>query len=256
MNVTPSYRAAAIGLGAAALLIGSFLLGTSQSGSAATGNGSGAAAVLDSSTTTGKITVTGTGTVTGVPNQLVLSMGVQVNSASVSSALNQANAAIRQVTAALGKDGVSKGNIQTSDLSIQPNFRGRSQVPVSYGVSEQMTVTLTNFGKAGTQIQDAVTAGGNLVTVSDVSVNLTNDSALLAKARAKAVADAQAKASQYASALHETVTGVISVSDQTPQITYPLYYGAAASGASAPSVPVSPGKQQVSVQITVVYGIG
>lgn len=255
ITLKPTLRASAIGTGTAAALIGAFLLGTAQSGSAATG-GDGRA-FLTSSGSTGKITVTGTGTVNGTPDQLVLSMGVQVNSSSVSSALDQANRATSRVIAALKKDGVGKANIQTSGLSIQPSYRGGGQVPVGYGVSEQLTATLTHLGKAGTQIQDAVTAGGNATTVDNVSLNLTDTSALLGQARSRAIHDAQAKASQFASALGEHVTGVISVSDQSARVPVPFFAGEAAPRASAGSVvPVSPGSQQVSVQVTVVYAIG
>lgn len=255
MNITlkPTVRASAIGVGAAAALIGSFLLGTAQSGSAATG--SGALALASAAGGTGRITVTGTGTVTGTPNQLILSMGVQANASSVSAALGQANRAASKVIATLRKDGVSKADIQTSGLSIQPNYHGGNQVPVGYGVSEQLTATLRTLSKAGSQIQDAATAGGNYTTVDGVSLNLTDTGGLLAKARARAVHDAQAKAAQFAAALNQHVTGVISVSDQSSQV--PLPYGDATAFKSvAPSVPVSAGSQQVSVQITVVYAIG
>jgi uncharacterized protein YggE len=251
----PALRASAIGVGAAAVLIGSFLLGTAQSGSAATG--STTRAFVTSSGGTGKITVTGTGTVSGTPNQLTLSMGVQSNASSVSTALSQANRAASKVIAALKKDGVSKADIQTSGLSIQPDYRDGRRVPVGYGVSEQLTATLRHLGNAGSQIQDAVTAGGNATTVDSVSLNLTDTSGLLSQARARAIHDAQAKASQFASALGEHVTGVISVSDQSAQVPLPFFAGDVASRAVAgPSVPVSPGSQQISVQVTVVYAIG
>ncbi len=48
---------------------------------------------------------------------------------------------------------------------------------------------------------------------------------------------------------------MISVSDQSQVFPYPEFSGMAAAKASG-SVPVSPGSQQVSVQITVVYAIG
>ena len=250
ITIKPGWRAPLIGVGAAALLIGSFLLGTTRAGT----SGGGSRAVLTSASGSGKITVTGTGTVTGTPNQLVLSMGVQVNAASVSSALSHANQAAAHVIAALKKDGVSASDIQTSDLSISPNYRGRGQSPVSYGVSEQLTATLTNLAKAGTQIQDAVTAGGDATTVDGVSLKLTDTGGLLARARAAAVRDAQAKASQFAAALHQPLGAVISVSDQTTQLPSPVYAAAIPNASS--SVPVSPGTQKISVQITVVYAIG
>jgi uncharacterized protein len=241
-------------VGAAAALLGSFLLGTAQSGSAATG--SGARAFGTASGGTGRITVTGTGTVTGTPDQLILSMGVQANAPSVSDALAQANRAASAVIAALKKDGVSKADIQTADLSIQPNYHGGSQVPVGYGVSEQLTATLRTLSKAGSQIQDAATAGGNHTTVDNVSLNLTDTSGLLAKARARAAHDAQVKATQFAAAMNVQVKGVISVSDQSSRIPFPIYGAADSLKAAAPSVPVSAGSQQLSVQITVVYAIG
>jgi uncharacterized protein YggE len=252
ISIKPGYRAPAIGVASAALLVGSFLLGTAH---ASPPVASVRDAALTQATGGGKITVTGTGTATGTPNQLALSMGVQVNSSLVSSALAQANRAARRVTAALRSGGVTAANIQTSGLSIQPNYRGSGQVPIGYGVSEQLTATLTDMGKAGSVIQAAVSAGGNATTVDGVSLNLTDTSVPLARARAAAVRDAQAKAAQFASALGEHVTGVISVSDQTSTTPYPMFAGSAGVQKSA-AVPVSPGSQQVSVQITIVYAVG
>jgi hypothetical protein len=260
MSITlkANYRAPAVGVAAAALLIGSFALGTAQSGSATSRTASGSSgpvALLASSGGGGKITVSGTGTVTGTPNQLVLSMGVQVNASSVSTALAQANRAADRVISSLEHGGVSKADIATSGLSIQPNYRGSGQTPIGYGVSEQVTATLRNLAKAGSQIQAAVSAGGNATVVNGVSLNLTDTGQLLAMARAAAVRDAQAKAGQFARALGQQLGAVISISDQSSATSYPVY-GAASSAAAAQKVPVLPGSQQVSVQINVVYAIG
>jgi uncharacterized protein YggE len=256
--IKPVPQAIGIGVAAAGLLIGSFLLGSERSGAAAagadTGGGSGAV-MLTASASGGKITVTGTGTVSGTPNQLVLSMGVQTSASSVSTALREANQAARRVISALKADGVRPADIQTSGLSIQPNYNN-SQTPIGYGVSEQLAATLRDLAKAGSQIQAAVTAGGNATTVDGVSLNLTDTSGLLAHARAAAIRDAQAKAGQFARALGRPLGGVISVSDQSPA-PYPIFaQGAAAMPSAAGRVPVQPGKQQVSVQVTVVYAIG
>jgi uncharacterized protein YggE len=241
----PGYRAAAIGVATAALLVGAFSFGVSRDGGPAA-----QAAVSTTASNPARITVTGTGTVTGTPNQLMLSMGVQVNGASVSSALAQANAAVRAVTAALQDGGVAPADIQTSGLSIYPNYQGNSQIPVGYGVSESLTATLNDLSAAGRQIEAAVHAGGNAVTVNNVSLNLTDDGALLAGARANAVKDAHAKAEQFARALGVPLGQVISISS-ADQAT-PIMFGAQASAAKG-SVPISPGSQQVSVSITVVY---
>jgi uncharacterized protein len=196
--------------------------------------------------------------VTGTPNQLTLSMGVQVNAPSVSTALAEANAAVRRVTGALRAGGVKRSDIQTSGLYIQPNYQGSSQAPTSYGVGESLNATLTQLAKAGRQIQAAVHAGGNVVTVDGVSLNLTDTGILLGRARASAVADARTKASQFAHALGRKLGRVISITPNQPtQVLYQNGFEAIAAPAAAKhgSVPISPGSQQVSVSITVVYAV-
>ncbi len=256
INIKPAYRLPAAVAGVIVLLIGSFLLGLASAGRSGSGSGSGGVQ-LTASGAGGKITVTGTGTVTGTPDQLVLTMGVQVNAGSVGSALQQANQATSGVIAALKAGGVRSTDIQTSGLSIQPNYRGSGQVPIGYGVSEQLTATLDDLARAGSQIQAAVTAGGNATTVQGISLNISDTGALLRNARGAAVRDAQAKAAQFARALGHPLGAVVSVSDQTSYPIYPLNFAAGASGIqkSVP-VPVSPGSQQLSVQITVVYSLG
>jgi hypothetical protein len=208
--------------------------------------------VLTATTGAARITVTGTGNVTGTPNQLVLAMGVQVNGSSVGSALGNANAAVNRVTAALRADGVAAADIQTSGLSIWPNYPNNSQTPNGYSVTESITATLNSLAAAGRQIDAAVHAGGNATTVSGISLNLTDTSALLASARARAVADATAKAGQYAKALGEPLGPVLSITDQAAAQPFPVY-GAASSASEKASVPISPGTQQLSVSITVVF---
>ena len=252
VSITPPVRAVALGAAAAALLIGAFALGTSQGSAPSAGPRLAGAQLTSSASATAKITVTGTGTVTGTPNQLTLGMGVQVNGASVDSALQQASQAARQVTAALRHQGVAAADIQTTGLSVQPDYASGSQVPDGYQASESLTATLVQMAAAGAQIQAAVHAGGNAATVDDISLNLADTSGLLATARARAVADARVKAAQYARALGQPLGPVLSISDQTPAPVLPF---ANAAAGKAASVPISPGSQQLSVSVTVVYAL-
>ena len=252
VRITPPVRAVALGAAAAALLIGAFALGTSQGSAPSAGPRLAGAQLTSSASATAKITVTGTGTVTGTPNQLTLGMGVQVNGASVDSALQQASQAARQVTDALRHQGVAAADIQTSGLSVQPDYASGSQVPDGYQASESLTATLVQMAAAGAQIQAAVHAGGNAATVDDISLNLADTSGLLATARARAVADARVKAAQYAKALGQPLGPVLSISDQTPAPVLPFPNAAAGRAAS---VPISPGSQQLSVSVTVVYAL-
>jgi uncharacterized protein len=255
---SPAHRGLVAGALAALALAGTLTLGGCGNGSAAPsspaapGADSARSATLAAATGSARITVTGTGTVTGTPNQLVLDMGVQVNGSSVGSALGSAGDAVSRVTAALRASGVAAADIQTSGLSIWPDYPSGSQVPSGYGASESLTATLNSLSAAGAQIDDAVRAGGNATTVSGISLNLTDDSSLLAAARARAVADAEAKATQYAEAIGEPLGPVVSITDQAPAQPLPQFAMSSAAAAGK-AVPVSPGTQQLSVSITAVF---
>jgi len=261
VQFSSTQRAVAVGVASAGLLIGAFTLGTGQ-GSAAPATASGAtgsAALTAAAAAPGgtKITVTGTGNVSGVPNELALSMGVQTNGTSVAAALRQANSAVRSITAVLRRSGVTPSDIQTSGLSIYPNYSGSSGVPDGYQVSEQLSITLRRLSAAGSQISAAAHAGGNATVIDGVSLNLSDTGTLLASARARAVADAKAKATAYARALGRPLGPVVSMSETPAAQPYPLPEFAASSAArTASPVPVHPGTQRLSVTVTVIFALG
>jgi uncharacterized protein len=254
ISTSPAVRSAAIGVVSAAVVVGAFVLGGVGRGD---GTPSASAATLTSASVTGgRITVTGTGTVTGVPNQIVLSMNTQVTGLTVTGALNQNNATVRQVTRALRQSGVPESDIQTSDLQISPNYNSNGDV-VNYGVSESLTVTLNSVKRAGGQISAATRAGGNAVSIDDVSLNLNGTGLLMANARTAAVRNAHAQAEQYARALGVALGSVISITPVAQSSNPSPDYAAnpAASGVKMSTVPISPGTQQLTVQITVVYAV-
>lgn len=259
VRLTSTQRALAAGA-AAGLLIGAFAAGAARGGdpaAAATAPGhTPAIPTADQATDAGgaRVTVTGTGAVSGTPDQLMLSMGVQTSDASVSAALQRANQAVRAVTGALARTGVRRSDIQTSGLSIQPNYAANSALPTGYGVSESIDVTLRRLATAGSQISDAVRAGGNATVVDGVSLNLSETSSLLAAARARAVADARTKAAQYAKALGRSVGPVVSVSEQGG-VEPPVPVAGAARSSTPSPVPVSPGRQRVTVSVTAVFAL-
>jgi uncharacterized protein YggE len=259
VQFSSAQRAVAAGVASAGLLIAAFTLGVGQGSAApAAASGDAGSATLTAAATTGaRVTVTGTGNVSGAPNQLSLSMGVQTSAGSVATALRQANTAARSVTAVLRRSGVAPADIQTSGLSIYPNYSNSSGVPSGYQVSEQLTITLRRFSVAGSQISAAARAGGNATTIDGVSLNLSDTSTLLASAREKAVADAKAKAAAYARALGRPLGPVISMSETSAAQPFQPLPDAAipGPGRAASSVPVHPGTQQLSVTVTVVFAL-
>jgi uncharacterized protein YggE len=210
----------------------------------------------NSSTASGAtITVTGTGTVNGTPDTLNLSIGVSATSHSASVALSRDNAEMARLDAVLIAHGVAAKDIQTSNLSLSPNYDSSGTAIVSYTASNDLSVTLRHLGTAGTIIDAAAAAGGNDIRIDGISFSISNESALLAQARALAMQDAKTEASQLATAGGTTLGSIKSIVDEEGQQVqpYPMYD---AAGAAAKSVPLSPGTQQIQVQVRVVYALG
>ena len=97
-----------------------------------------------------------------------------------------------------------------------------------------------------------MTATGNGVTLDGISFSISNQSALLATARAQAMQAANTEATQVAAGGGMKLGPVVSITDQE-NAGQDVYYKSAAPVATGTAVPVQPGQQQISVQVTVVY---
>ena len=251
-------------LAAAALLLGGALvIGATQPGRQATAAPAAPApttpTIPASAGAAGSgITVTGSAEVAGAPDTLRLDLSVTAKADSVSKALDQANRTVTRVQDSLRHHGVDARDLQTSDLQVQPDYSypgNGTPVLRGYDVTEGLTARLRDLGKAGAAISEATTAGGDALRVNGIQLDLGDSSRLVAAARDKAMADAKAKAEQYARAAGRSLGPVVSVSEdvsQPPPVDYPMRTAAA----DAKPVPIQPGSQDVGVRVTVVYAFG
>jgi uncharacterized protein len=226
------------------------LAGSALGGAALGGSALGGAALGGSAPA---ITVTGTGTASGTPDELQLSLDISATESSVNAALDAANQAAARVRDALVKDGVAASDLQTSGLNVQPQYDQKDAIS-GYTADESLTAELHGLGKAGQEISDAVTAGGNAVRVDNMQLDLDDQSGkLLTHARADAIANARQAAQEYAKAAGCTLGPVLSIteSDASMPVRPLLTFGPAIAAASA--VPISAGTQQVTASVTVVY---
>lgn len=201
------------------------------------------------------VTVTGSGTVMGTPDTVSFQIGVQTTAASAAAALRQNNVKTLALEQSLLKNGVTKKNLQTSNLSIYDNTNPSGQV-ISFSVSDQLDVTMHDIVKAGTAIDAAANAAGNGVQFSGVTFSISNQSRYLARARARAMANARTEASQIAKGGGTTVGSIVKIVDQenTGGTGIVLPYTEFAS-AAAKSVPVQSGSQSINVQVEVIYSL-
>ncbi|HEV7957921.1 MAG TPA: SIMPL domain-containing protein [Acidimicrobiales bacterium] len=201
------------------------------------------------------ITVTGSGTVTGTPNTVGFQIGVQTTAASAAAALSENNAKTAALEASLLQNGVTKKNVQTSDLNIYDNTNPMGAI-ISFSASDDLNVTTHNLAKAGAAIDAAAHAVGNGIQLSGITFSISNESKFLASARARAIQNAHTEASQIAKGGGTTVGSIVKVTDEenTGSTGIILPYAQFASTA-AHSVPIEAGSQSINVQVEVVYSL-
>lgn len=203
----------------------------------------------------GTVSVTGSGTATGTPDTVSFQIGVSSIAKNASSALAANNARVAALEAALIKSGVTKKNIQTSGLNIYQNTNSNGAV-TGYTAEDDLNVTLHEISKAGAALDAATNAAGNGVNLSDLTYSISNQSSLYQKARTAAMKAAYSEAADIAKAAHESVGSIKSVTDNENSSggisPLPLQYNAAGTKSIA-KVPLEPGTQTVTDQVSVVY---
>jgi uncharacterized protein len=201
------------------------------------------------------ISVTGSGTVSGEPNTMSFQIGVQTVAATAAAALSQNNAKMKALEAALLSNGVTKKNLQTTGLNVYQNTNNNNVV-TGYTVQDNLNVTTHNLSKAGALLGAAAHSVGNDIQLSGVTFSISNQSAVLAKARAAAMRNARTEATQIAKGGGTTVGHIVRVTDEentgSTGIVLPF---ASAVAKTASSVPIESGSQSVNVQVQVVYSL-
>ena len=195
-----------------------------------------------------------TGTISGTPDVVTVVIGVQTQSASAQTALDDNNKRAADVIAVLKESGVAPADLQTSQLSVNPSYDEKGQLITGYQVTNMVTAKLRDISTAGAVIDAAGKTAGDAVRVQQLSFSIDDDSALRAEARADAVKRAQAQAKQMADAAGIQLGAIRSITE-TPVAMPAVYPSMAAADSAAGSVPIEPGSQELSVVVQVVYAI-
>ena len=253
-TVTVSIRSLVITAVVTMAVLLSYLIGSTQAGSS-----TATAAQEPASGDVPSIVMTGTGEATGTPDQLKFSLAVRTTAADVSTALGSANAATRQVLAAIREQGVAPEDVQTTGLSVNATSDYSGEGPpviTGYVVTESMSVVVRNLPDAGATISAAVIAGGNSVRLHSVRLQIGDEGALLEKARTAAIEEARAKAEQYAEATGRELGEVFSIREvninSSGRSSYRLAEAAVADFAS---VPIRAGTADLNVTVNVVWSL-
>jgi uncharacterized protein YggE len=195
------------------------------------------------------ITVSGDGTVTTVPDRASFSFTVEGRAQTAAAAIAASSDAARSVAAAVRSAGAAPADIQTSQVSLSPQTTQDGTTIIGYVASNTISVS-SAIGKAGSIVDAAVHAGAD--GVSGPSLSRSDTTSLYKDALRDAVADAKDKASALAAAAGLTLGGVQSIQEGSSEP--PVMW--AAAKADAGSVPIEPGTQSITANVTVTYSAG
>ncbi|MDL9936697.1 SIMPL domain-containing protein [Gordonia sp. ABSL1-1] len=202
------------------------------------------------------VTVVGSGQVSGTPDTLRATIGVEASGPDVSTALNEASTKVRAVTDAVVAAGVARADIQTQQVTLSPQYTspapGSSSAISGYQASNTIRIVIRDLSKASNILRVAVDAGGDNTRLSGVSFAIDDNSKLLAQARTAAFGDARSRAEQYAELADDSLGNVLSISESTSGDEQPA---PAFDRVAAAPVPVEPGQQEVTFTVKVTYAL-
>ncbi|WP_420584268.1 SIMPL domain-containing protein [Ruegeria sp.] len=203
-----------------------------------------------------RITVDAAGVVQAAPDMATITMGVTNEDAQASNAMQATSEAVAQILKRLEGMGIEDRDIQTRDLSLSPVWTGRNSASgdkpeiSGFVASNNVQVRVRDLTQLGTIMDAVIQDGAN--NFGGLSFGVQDPTPLEAQARAKAVAEATAKAEQLAQAANVTLGEVRQISEQVggfhpaPQMR---------AMADAGGVPIASGEVSVSVTVSMEFEI-
>jgi len=195
------------------------------------------------------ITVTGEASIAVAPEAAVIRIGV---SSQDKTAREASDANARQMTAVLAAikaNGVAERDIQTSRLSLQPQYDPNKGTPThltGFQATNQVTVKVRDIDKLPALLDRAIAAGAN--EMSGIEFVVLEQSKVLDRARDDAIADAHRKAELYAKAAGAKLGRVVTITEEGSAAP-PRPMQALRAGA----IPIAPGEQTLKAVVTVSY---
>jgi uncharacterized protein len=202
-----------------------------------------------------RLDISATGEVTRVPDVAVISAGVVSRSPTATGALQDAAGRMQRVLAALKRASVEDRDVQTSSISLNPEYRYVENQPpqlTGYTASNQLTIRFRDIRNSGKILDALVSQGAN--QINGPSLTIDKPEAALDEARARAVAAGRARAELYARSLGMRIVRVVSVSESggyAPPPPMPMY--ARAEIAQAADTKIVPGEQKLQVTLAMTF---
>lgn len=201
-----------------------------------------------------RLDVVAVGEVTRVPDIARINAGVVTQSPTASAAIEANARRMASVRAALKRAGIADRDIQTSNVSLNPEYRYAENQPpqlVGYRAGNEVTVRFRDIANTGRILDALVAQGANQINGPTLSLDRPEEA--MDEARTAALRTAQARAALYARAMNKRVRRILSVSEAGMGYQPVVREMALQSRAADASTKIDPGEQTVSVNLTVSF---
>ena len=233
-----------------------------QGGVPAAGTAIGSGGIIVSQQSVG-LWVSGLGKTTGTPDVVLLTLGVESQQKTVAQAQKEAVDAMTGIMQVLKDSGIPDKDMQTSQYNIQQVTRWdedqSTSVVVGYRVTNTVTCKIRDIARAGSIIDKAADAGGDLIRVNGINFTVDDPTPYYKIAREKAVQYAMEKAKQISQVSGTKLGRVLYVSEDAsyvPPMVGNYAMKSYAMDAAAPSpTPISAGELEFQVTVSMVYEI-
>lgn len=205
-----------------------------------------------------KLVLSAQGEVKAVPDQATLTLSVVTQKRQASEALQQNAKEMSDAVAALKAAGIETKDIQTSSVSIQPQYTYATNIPrrlTGYEARNTITVTIRKIEKTGDILDKVVTLGIN--EVNGPYFGLADKSKAQDEARKQAMDKVRKLAALYEDGMGLKLGRIMQVNESSsmPMPQMEMARGLMAAEAKAASTPVEAGELNVTAQVTVVWEI-
>lgn len=200
------------------------------------------------------VTVTGEATVEAAPDMATISLGVTTEGQTAAEAMTANSKALQAVVERLKAAGIEDRDLQTSNLSLNPNWvgydSGSTPKIAGYVASNMLNVRVRALDGLGSVLDASIADGAN--TLNGISFELAQPRPALDEARKAAVADARARAALLIEAAGGTLGKIVSITENSGYSSpMPMFK----SDAAAAQVPVAAGQIGLSASVTISFEI-
>jgi uncharacterized protein YggE len=203
-----------------------------------------------------RLDVNATGEVTRVPDLAIITSGVVARSATASGAIQQAATRIARVREALRQAGIADRDIQTSNISLNPEYIYANNQPPKlngYTATNQLSIRFRDIENTGKILDALVKEGANQINGPNLTID--KPEAALDEARAKAVAVGRARADLYARSLGMRVVRLVSVNESggSYPVPPPMPMYARAEAAQAADTKLDAGEKTPQINVAMTF---